>query len=51
MFACRPTIVDELLGCQGSPVDLGGYFKFDAKKTEKAMCPSRALNRILRLEE
>jgi isocitrate dehydrogenase len=45
----RSKIVDELNGCQGEPVDTGGYYKYDSAKTKAAMCPSRTFNRILRL--
>ncbi|XXY90569.1 NADP-dependent isocitrate dehydrogenase [Sorangium sp. So ce296] len=34
----------ELLGAQGKPVDLGGYYHFDDQKTFAAMRPSATLN-------
>ncbi|ALC16252.1 isocitrate dehydrogenase [Desulfuromonas soudanensis] len=37
----------ELLAAQGKPVDIGGYYKPDVKKTEKAMRPSATLNAII----
>jgi isocitrate dehydrogenase len=37
----------EFIDCQGSPVDVGGYFKFDPAKAEKAMRPSATLNAII----
>ena len=37
----------ELLGAQGSPVDIGGYYRPDATKTDAAMRPSATLNGIL----
>jgi isocitrate dehydrogenase len=37
----------ELIDCQGSPVDVGGYFKFDPVKADKAMRPSATLNAII----
>lgn len=40
-------INDELIGAQGSPVDLGGYYKPDAAKAAAAMRPSETLNRII----
>lgn len=40
-------ILDELIQCQGSPVDLGGYYKPDAVKAERAMRPSVTLNAII----
>jgi len=38
----------ELLEVQGSPVDLGGYYYPDDKKTSDAMRPSETLNDLLR---
>jgi isocitrate dehydrogenase len=43
----RAQIVDEFKQCQGHPVDLGGYYLFDADKTTAAMNPSPTLNKIL----
>ena len=37
----------ELLGAQGKPVDLGGYYQPDPVKTGKAMRPSPTLNAII----
>jgi isocitrate dehydrogenase len=37
----------ELIGAQGKPVDLGGYYHPDQKKTIKAMRPSPTLNAII----
>ncbi|MBN2860656.1 MAG: NADP-dependent isocitrate dehydrogenase, partial [Sphaerochaetaceae bacterium] len=37
----------ELLGAQGSPADIGGYYHPDATKLEEAMRPSQTFNRIL----
>jgi isocitrate dehydrogenase len=37
----------ELLGAQGKPVDLGGYYHPDKHKTTKAMRPSATLNAIV----
>ena len=37
----------ELLAAQGKPVDIGGYYRPDAKKTELAMRPSATFNAIL----
>jgi isocitrate dehydrogenase len=45
--ANRSAIVAELKGCQGKPVDLGGYFRLDEIKARNAMRPSATLNRIL----
>jgi isocitrate dehydrogenase len=41
------TIVAELIGVQGKPVDIGGYYRPDANLTAQAMRPSAALNSIL----
>ena len=43
----RSKIVEEFKQCQGQPVDLGGYYLFDAEKTRAAMNPSPTLNKIL----
>jgi len=43
----RAQIVQEFKECQGKPVDLGGYYLFDAKKTTAAMNPSPTLNKVL----
>jgi isocitrate dehydrogenase len=40
-------IVAELIGVQGKPVDIGGYYHPDPQRTTAAMRPSRALNAIL----
>ena len=37
----------EMTDCQGSPVDVGGYFKFDPAKAAAAMRPSATLNAII----
>jgi len=37
----------ELIGAQGKPVDLGGYYQVDPVKTGKAMRPSPTLNAII----
>lgn len=41
------SIVNELIECQGSPVDMGGYWMPDPKKVAKAMQPSETLNKLL----
>mmetsp|Transcript_8343 Transcript_8343/g.10560 ORF Transcript_8343/g.10560 Transcript_8343/m.10560 type:complete len:818 (-) Transcript_8343:130-2583(-) len=43
----RSKIVEEMKNCQGDPVDLGGYYLFDYKRTGKSMRPSATLNKIL----
>ena len=40
-------INEELIGAQGKPVDMGGYYHPDDAKTEKAMRPSQTLNAIV----
>jgi isocitrate dehydrogenase len=40
-------IIDELNSAQGTPVDIGGYYKPDAAKTEAAMRPSETFNSML----
>ena len=40
-------IVQELIAVQGSPVDLGGYFRPNVDKAAAAMRPSPTFNRIL----
>ena len=37
----------ELLGIQKQPVDMGGYYYFDAVKVAEKMRPSPVLNRII----
>jgi isocitrate dehydrogenase len=41
------TIVTELNGVQGRPVEIGGYYHPDPNKTAAAMRPSPTLNRIV----
>ena len=40
-------INEELIGAQGQPQDIGGYYNPDVVKTEKAMRPSATLNAII----
>jgi isocitrate dehydrogenase len=40
-------ILAELTDAQGSPQDLGGYYKPDAEQVDAAMRPSQALNQII----
>ncbi|MCU1381194.1 MAG: icd [Acidimicrobiales bacterium] len=40
-------IDEELIAAQGSPVDLGGYYKVDTAKADAAMRPSATLNAIV----
>jgi isocitrate dehydrogenase len=45
--AAEDKIVHELAEVQGSPVDLGGYYRPDAEQTAAAMRPSQTLNDAL----
>jgi isocitrate dehydrogenase len=45
--ASEQTIVAELIGVQGKPVDIGGYYHPARELTAKAMRPSGTLNTIL----
>ena len=40
-------IVAELIAAQGKPVDMGGYYLPDFKKTSQAMRPSATFNSII----
>ena len=40
-------INEELIGAQGKPQDIGGYYKTDFSKTDAAMRPSATLNEII----
>ncbi len=40
-------INEELIGAQGKPMDLGGYYLTDFDKTSRAMRPSATLNAII----
>jgi isocitrate dehydrogenase len=41
------TIVDELIAVQGSPADIGGYYRPDAEKAAAVMRPSKTFNQAL----
>ncbi|WP_277452474.1 NADP-dependent isocitrate dehydrogenase [Janibacter sp. DB-40] len=47
LAADEERIVGELVDVQGSPVDLGGYYKPDTEKASAAMRPSATLNAVL----
>jgi isocitrate dehydrogenase len=47
LAASEQTIVDELLAVQGSPVDLGGYYRPDPAKAAAVMRPSKTWNDAL----
>jgi len=40
-------IAGELIGAQGKPQDIGGYYRPDSEKTSKAMRPSATFNAAL----
>merc|ERR1712232_651955 len=41
------TILQDMIDCQGTPVDMGGYYKVDREKVDKAMQPSETFNSII----
>lgn len=47
LAANEKTIVAELLGVQGKPVDIGGYYQPDDQKATAALRPSATLNKVL----
>ncbi|HTE86630.1 MAG TPA: NADP-dependent isocitrate dehydrogenase, partial [Dehalococcoidia bacterium] len=47
--ANESTIAGELLAVQGSPVELGGYYRPDPAKADSVMRPSKTLNEALSL--
>ena len=47
LSASEAAINEELLTAQGSPVDIGGYYRPDATLTEQVMRPSETLNTII----
>ena len=47
LAANEDKIVKELIECQGTPVDLGGYWKPDFAKVDAAMRASPTFNKIL----
>ena len=47
LAADEETIVAELNGVQGSPVDLGGYYFVDREKATAVMRPSETFNAAL----
>jgi len=45
-------ILQDLVDCQGKPMDIGGYYRVDKAKTDALMNPSAALNMIIaRIEQ
>ncbi|MCW3171980.1 NADP-dependent isocitrate dehydrogenase [Shewanella subflava] len=47
LLSNEAVIVAELNDAQGPAVDLGGYYRLDAVKAEKAMRPSKTLNSLI----
>ncbi len=47
LAANEEPIVKELISVQGKPVDIGGYFMPDDKKTSEVMRPSETFNKII----
>merc|ERR1719394_2406283 len=47
LMANEEQIVKELIECQGKAVDIGGYYKPDPAKVDKAMRPCQILNEII----
>jgi isocitrate dehydrogenase len=47
LIANETQIVKELIDCQGNSVDIGGYYKPDPAKVDKAMRPCQLLNEII----
>ncbi len=47
MFENEAKINEELIGAQGKPQDIGGYYHPNAAKTDSAMRPSSILNSII----
>ena len=47
LAAREQEIVAELLAVQGSPVDIGGYYRPDAQLVEAVMRPSATFNEIV----
>jgi isocitrate dehydrogenase len=43
----QDTIAEELLDVQGSPADVGGYYRPDAEKVSEVMRPSKTFNEAL----
>ncbi len=47
LSSAEEQILAELIDCQGSPVDIGGYYHPDEDRTSAAMRPSKTLNEAL----
>merc|ERR1711972_393823 len=40
-------ILQDMIDCQGKPQDIGGYYKLDMEKADKAMQPSEIFNSLI----
>ena len=47
LAANEEAITKDLIDCQGSPVDIGGYFYPDPAKVTAAMRPSKLFNSLI----
>jgi isocitrate dehydrogenase len=47
LAASKEATLKELIDCQGSAVDIGGYFQLDEAKANKAMRPSATFNKLI----
>jgi isocitrate dehydrogenase len=47
LAANEQKIVDELIAVQGSPVDIGGYYRPDGARVDEVMRPSETFNRVI----
>ncbi len=47
LAANEEQIISELLAVQGSPADIGGYFRPDTDKTDNVMRPSPTFNKVI----
>merc|ERR1712014_237774 len=47
LHANESKILQELIDCQGRPVDIGGYYRVDKAKADAAMNPSATFNGII----
>ena len=47
LTAGEQQINDELIGVQGSPAEIGGYYRPDAEKTAAVMRPSQTFNTVV----
>uniref|UniRef100_A0A7S3RR22 Isocitrate dehydrogenase (NADP(+)) n=1 Tax=Strombidinopsis acuminata TaxID=141414 RepID=A0A7S3RR22_9SPIT len=47
LASAESKILSDLIECQGQKVDLGGYYRVDKSKTDRAMRPSETLNGLI----